>query len=256
MYAHRVVTLIIFILLNITYAQSIPKYWQSVFKVNKLTKANWGSLIERPVGGTIEVAELYFYDSNFEVSKDCLFVKVPGNKFSGTLSIVNASVNEKCSHLKFNKNKRELLNGFYNISLSYRNEIFSVKYDTHTENIYFPNLDKRNKGLKFSSLKYEKVKNSSLKGKVCFQLDSQCKEIVNNCDMCPTSITPVFASNCPQPLKKYCSISTCGKVGGHACVRGRKSSGFTGDYCINDSPVAYCTPPARVVCINQELVCR
>ncbi len=92
-------------------------------------------------------------------------------------------------------------------------------------------------------------------GDTCQQLGSNCELVQNQCDYCPNGFHQIIDSNCPRQGTRKCGLKNCGQRGELACPRGRKFSGYTGDYCIADSPLGICDKGLRVHCMDKQLIC-
>lgn len=91
----------------------------------------------------------------------------------------------------------------------------------------------------------------------CYKVNNECETIQENiCDLCLSSFYPVVSSNCRRKRSFMCGENKCGQINEPACIRGFKAVELELDYCMNDSPVAYCRDGLRVMCVNNLLICR
>lgn len=229
-----------------------------------------GEPIRSPLGATVLLAEVILLNRKFQRTKDCLIFKVPSPTQKGILTLHNVHPADSCEPPLEENTKILELKNLYNIAFEYSagtlviiNEkeryifpFYNYKFDKKKNLLETSVSNKKVPGVAVSyviSQKFENLKNND----ICFDVNDKCEEVVaDKCDYCPGAILPVIASNCESKVRRYCSNALCGTKGQPACLRGRKASGYTGPYCINDSPLGYCEKPLRVICYNNELVCR
>jgi len=253
-----------------TFWSELEYRWSSVKSIKVSDYVTAGEPVRNPVGVSIPLASTIILNRDFHHSKDCLIYKTPSKSAQGELKLVNISPDESCEKVLTGHAPVLIVSNLYNLAIKLEDRSMTIVNDKTQFKIKFFNmLQKRNKsiletsasntlipGLKISTIITKK--SQSLKsGDLCFDVDDKCNDVLENrCDQCPGGIVPVIASSCKSKVRKYCLSGSCGKSGGPACIRGFKTTGYTGPYCINDSPVAYCVKPYRVICINEELVCR
>ena len=250
--------------------QSLKMRWISGVDIISNEKIKQDELIDEPRGTLIRVFELIFLDKNFLLHKDCVVYKVPRKGETGELSVIALKYRDKCDDRLFDKKIFEIEN-IYN---------FSYKLDL---NNLFLNIDEnkfqfklKNKILSYDYQLFDTSKNKSeepgvlisffdskesgykLKNDdICFDTNDKCEQMMPDlCHLCPDRVIPVISNKCQNKTRKYCSMKNCGIPGGPACIRGLKGSAYLGDYCIADSPIAYCLKPSRVICVEGELLCR
>jgi len=144
----------------------------------------------------------------------------------------------------------------YNFSFNLKKNVLILNIDQHKEKIKMLNFYNQDISL-LSFLKDPGVQIPDYT--ICSDVSNHCaSKTINNCDSCSAGVSyQVVASNCSfGSLRRYCGKKICGKKDAPACYRGRAASGYTGPFCISDSPIAFCEKPLRVICLNDELYCR
>ena len=102
-------------------------------------------------------------------------------------------------------------------------------------------------------------------GEICFQQNSDCQIIKDQCFLCEGGITPIFDFTCRLfPFKYICSdISSgiCGADRTSACIRGLRVSGYLdlilqGNFNFVDQiNLGFCQQNKKMVLENNQLVC-
>lgn len=270
----QIAIILIFIWAPKVYAQTefwqlVEKRWLAGSEINFSEYVEMGEEIRNPPGATIPLIEVKLKGRNFSTLRDCLVYQVPALGKSGTLQLISLPPKKSCQDMILIESRKLAQTNCYNLAFKFGGRNLKVLQDTKSYVLEFFNL-KNNTSKKIfdtsaSTTKVPGVEISFIDelgeslpdGEICFDVDDSCKETVKNkCDECKLGSFPIIASGCSTKVRRYCGVKNCGLSGGPACIRGFISTGYTGPYCINDSPVAYCTPPARVVCLNEELLCR
>lgn len=260
--------MVLYPLQSFSFWPGVESRWLSVEEIKFSEYYEAGEPIRNPAGATIVLAELILLNQDFDYTKDCLIYTVPANKNPGELKIINIRYWENCRDHLFST-KAIAKTKVYNLALELKGRDLLINEDLKKFKLTFFNmvLEKNHKIFETSASKTlvsgvqisfvddagDKLKNDEL----CYDVDDKCREILRNqCQRCPGGVYPVMASNCARKVRKYCGNKACGIKGNPACIRGYKATNYSGPYCINDSPLAYCIQPARVMCINGELICR
>jgi len=244
--------------------------WMSVQRIEFSEYVKNEEPIKNPAGATIVLARLILLNENFSYEKDCLVYSVPSKQTNGKLSIINIGYEKKCEdYILTNKSQLYEFDNIYNLAISYKKRDLILDVDMKKYHFKFFNyLDTKKPQLLDTSATLTQIpgvqisfvtpsSNSFLKnGEICFDVDDRCKVLKDECFRCSGAVYPAIASNCKEQVRRYCGDSQCGIKGAPACIRGFSASGYTGPFCINDSPIGYCEKPLRVICIDNELICR
>ena len=210
------------------------------------------SPIIEPRGLTQHIITLYHLDSQFKQVKDCILYSIPKKYHPGEVIVTTVAKNESCQQSIIKKPIYENKNVF-NFAFSTAPKQVTLFIDDVELEIKLQNT---NETTKISLIKTQKNNFIYEEKTLCLDVNDQCQEIVNrNCQLCPTGSYQVIASNCKTKMRKYCGTKACGGLDEPACLRGWKASGYRGDYCNADSPIAYCKKPYRVFCLDGELFC-
>lgn len=233
--------------------------------------------ILKPKGTWQAILEVSFIDKDFNQARDCVLYRVPSNEKEGELKIIPNRDARPCKEL-VGDDEYISLQGIINFGFEFNHsteskENLTLKIDTHRLKYNFLNLDlkKYDESILSSSAKVTKFKGALITsdisyslekeyhkdGKVCFDVNDECKIIIeDSCDLCETSSFKTVSSACPTKYRRVCGRDICGTKGQAACLRGYLASGLDpSSYCINDSPVGICQKGLRVICENGTLIC-
>jgi hypothetical protein len=200
---------------------------------------------------------LYFYHTEQSLLKVIENVQTSCQQAALQEGIVTY-VSKLSYKLMLQKLKISFFSDAQEIKLEYN--LYNVQPDKDRNfQIFESNLGKKNEsGLYLRSM----VENQGSKqiqklnlGDKCFELNPNCEVVQSQCHLCPSGFHQIIDSNCPQKGTRICGLKSCGQRGELACPRGRKFSGYTGDYCIPDSPLGICDKELRVHCMDKQLVC-
>ena len=271
MYGCKIV-LFFFVILSSVYAydiQGIKFRWMSAYEVRLNSHYLEGDPIKEPADTFQVIAEVDYLDRNFGQHTDWLIYRVPGKKDSGQLKILMKPPQKKCKDLILAQSKKTLENifnfaitkekGKLNLFIDQRkiqfllmNEVLSRNYKLNSHAFSQTTIP----GIAISFFK-SKAGHYLKDGDICFNTDDQCQTIQEDiCHLCPTRVLEVVGNNCQRSYKKYCRNMVCGTKGAPACIRGWKTTGMQGHYCVPGSPLGYCKKPLRVFCEDGELICR
>jgi hypothetical protein len=236
-------------------------------KLNKKLKLN--DVIKEPAGTKQVLAEVIYLNQDFLAQRDCLIFDIPLKKEPGSLYVTKLKGDELCRFELYSKANYKL-NGIYNMGLNLSKKRFQITIDTKIININLLNKDQgsrfqlgdhsgsrdRISGLKVSLAPSNGAISPLNDGTICYEVDDNCKVIKDlNCNLCRNGTYLVKASQCGTKLRQVCGSSKCGTKGSPACMRGVVASGYTGNYCIPDSPIGLCYKGLRVFCENGALIC-
>lgn len=223
-----------------SFAQSdFGKYkdrWSSVFKIEEKHKS-----------GKVFYT-LYLYDQNFKVIKECVQYK------KQNIYIEEMNKRDVCGESL--KSPEKIIHDVFNfeVKLNEKDKVLIINKDSKSERIKLLALNSDSFKVSFAPPSL----NSHLlgSGEICFDVGNDCSvKIDKNCSLCEYGVYEVIASSCKNALRLYCGKASCGTKGAPACIRGYRSTNYSGAYCINDSPIAFCRGKSRVVCIEGELRC-
>lgn len=255
---------------DITSVEQIQIRWSSVF--NKEVNKNFLTRdpITAPNGARVVLARVDLLTKNFKKISDCLIYQIPGTNTTGELFFIQSKIDKTCEEQTFAK------------PYFVQKEIFNLKLEERMTSLRMF-IDQQKISFNFYNIINSKINNDSAEhqfkvpGVLVSFIDSPnsqkilnefevCSEVPSNecsektkdlCHLCPGGNSyQVVASDCSKSLRKYCGHKECGVIGSPACLRGRRSSGYKGTFCITDSPMGFCEKPSRVVCLNNELYCR
>jgi hypothetical protein len=244
--------------------------WSSVYSFEMNDHYLTSEAIKKPAGTRVVLGSFKFLTTDFKTLKDCLIYQIPTKEVPGKLYVMASLHKEDCRETTFKKSileSREI----YNLSFSYRKSEVKLNVDKKTHSFIFFNVinnTKENKtnaygftipGVEISFIDTYEVKTRLQEFEVCSNIAKSCgeKPSENLCHLCPGLGTyQVYASDCKKSIRSYCGIKKCGERNSPACIRGRSASGYKGPFCITDSPLGFCRKPFRVLCINNELLCR
>lgn len=278
MYVHKVIYILrlLAVLCSFTsvgvqasFLESTHKRWISTFKIKVNPHFTAGVPIKNPKGTIQPVMEIFYFDRDFKIHKDCLLYYVPGEKSDGELKVVPASLNEVCREKVLEPSKISIKN-IFNFGFKLKKFSLTLLIDTKAFNYNLYNLrneepyvlyDNSKTKNKFPGLfiSFEKKKNGHelVDGDKCFDVGDKCEVTQKNiCNLCPGSVTEVINDRCPGTYTRYCKNTTCGAKAQVACIRGVKASSYRGPVCIPGSPIGFCQKPYKVFCENGELICR
>lgn len=230
---------------------NLAKRWvglQSIENIN--SKISQGKPIVMPKGTIQYLFTVAFFDRGFNLNYDCIYYKVPFDGEKGIFFVTKNYTDIRCMEYSdydssFIQHKVKLLS--FEVDKG-------VIIDTGKEKISFLKLP-----LKVASNVSEvmlKPRRKLENGEICEEVDDECNVKKSQCNQCKNGFYPVIKSACQKKYTKRCGPSNCGNSGWPACIRGYVASKYKLDYCINDSPLAFCRPGLKVLCIDGELVCR
>lgn len=227
----------------------------SVFKVSGINEAIVGkSSFELAPGSWHSAMRLSARVNGFEVVDYCLLVKVPYELDPGQIKFVKAHEAQKpCSEYLFEKPVSEIRD-FYNLLVEYDKAKLVIKLDK--ENHVYEFLNLANMSLRYSVSASAALPAQALlkEGHVCYQVNDDCTSSEDRCSQCEGGSYLVKNSACATAYSKVCGVDECGQKNRPACIRGHMASGVM-DYCIQDSPVGFCSGDNRVACVNGLLTC-
>jgi hypothetical protein len=227
--------------------------------------------IATPKGTYQSIFEIEFIDANFNESYDCIQFYVPKDESDGELIIVPNPKHENCNKLITNSGYARIPD-IRNFGYEINKGILKLKVDEFRFYYKFLNFDKSSTLKLLSSsipsklvagvliaskVSYSKSKNILQDGSSCFKIDDECNEIQKNeCSQCTGGYYEVISSKCGTKRNRVCGVNRCGEKNKTACLRGYLASGIDPEnYCIADSPLGFCNPGFKVVCINNVLMC-
>lgn len=276
MYGRTVVFLILFMIGPVAISapknfEEIQVRWSSAYKKeinsNYLTK----DPITAPKGARVVLAQIDLLTKKFKSITDCLVYQIPSPGKPGELFFIESKVDKNCEEQKFASSYFSYPN-IFNLKLEETNSKIKIYIDRFNLNFNFYNILNQNlesesadfqfkiPGVLVSFIESSAGKNILNEFQVCSEVPSDKCSLKSKdlCHLCPSGKSyHVIASDCPgNSIRSYCGHKECGVKGSPACIRGRVSSGYKGTYCITDSPMGFCSSPARVVCLNNELYCR
>ena len=255
---------------NVGSFEDLQVRWSSVFDKRMDQKFLTADPITEPKGARVVIGELDLLTKDFRSITDCLVYVVPSKSKPGKLLVIQKNSKLDCDDRKFAKPHFEF-EEIYNLKIEEKQQSMRVFIDRFQVNFNFFNIinsqisnDKvefqtKIPGVFISFLDAPAAKSPLSEFSVCSDVpDDTCQEATNNlCHLCPSGNTyKVVASNCKKSLRTYCGYKECGLPNTPACIRGRAATGYSGPFCITDSPMAFCKKPSRVVCLNNELFCR
>lgn len=244
----------------------IYERWVSVVGIKKINpELQLSGSIKKPEGTWQALLEVYYLDSNFLKLKDCLSYYVPLGKDPGILKVQTVRLNQNCENVLLEAGDATE-KGIYNLAIKLSNSAESkyhlrIKMDKTEYDFIFPNMNVGNhfSGIQVgvpSTMTSSRIPNLR-DGMICFDVDNECSvKMEYRCNQCINSSYQVIASNCSTAYRQVCGPDNCGGKNQPACIRGRKSTGFELDYCINDSPVGFCNKGLRVMCFDKVLICQ
>lgn len=211
--------------------------------------------IKAPPGTWQAALRLSAYANMFERVDYCLLVKIPYKLEPGKIKFVRSKTLEKtCSEQLFAPQDSAEVE-FYNLYIDYNQNELVLKVDQHVHRYKFSNMSQGSLLVSNDNGATSSGAVSLLKdGEVCRQVNSDCASGVDRCDDCENGSYYIKDNSCAQAYTKICGVDNCGKKGEPACVRGQVSTGVK-DYCIQDSPVGFCSGKNRVACVNGKLIC-
>jgi hypothetical protein len=244
--------------------------WISSYQIDLNKNLKFDDVIQQPAGTKQVIAEVYYLNHNFLSQKDCLIYEIPLKKKPGTLSLVKlATTNEKCQSQLFSK-PLYMMKDVFNLGVELTTNLLKMSINSNVVKIKLLNKNQKGSfklgdhfaandnipGLKVS-LAFDDTGSTLLAdGVICHDIDDSCNiKLDLNCDLCQNSSYTVKASQCERELRTVCGQQKCGIKGAPACLRGAKASGYTGNYCISDSPIGICYKGLRVFCENGSLIC-
>jgi hypothetical protein len=177
---------------------------------------------------------------------------VPGAGEQAKLKVLTAMPEKSCKESLYQKAYIELKgieNFFFDINEK------KLTFNIDRVDYHFPFLNSKIPMLNTIALSHGKYRKEIEEPESCYEVDANCKVVKNNCDQCPNGFFEIIDSNCPGGGTRYCGSQLCGVKGDYACYRGKRYSGYTLDYCVNDSPVGFCNKLYRIRCLGKKLIC-
>ncbi len=253
-----VLSIVLYLFSLNTFATSesiIEDRWRGALFIQANKNFKQDILVKEPRGTRQHILSVTYLDKGFNKVKDCLVYDVPKKREASTLSIITVISKESCVDNLFSKVSFKW-DQIFNFTYSINDTKLELKMDDIVKIFNLYNLTLRSKGMLISFV--DSDDGEVLKsGDICFDVSDKCNVLMpDQCILCPGGIQPAIASSCQSKTRKYCSDKVCGTRGELACVRGFVASGYQGDYCLNDSPIGYCSGRLRVVCIDGVLRCR
>ncbi|MCO4752958.1 MAG: hypothetical protein KC478_00680 [Bacteriovoracaceae bacterium] len=192
--------------------------------------------------------------NNFKTIDYCLLVKTPYEVEPGELKFVQAASDTKCSEYFFSPAIAQALS-FYNLKINYADYALSLRLDKKSYDYKFKNIQSKALEISLGSLEYQGTPDRVLAdGVICKKVEDDCSVSLDQCNLCENGHYYVKNGHCSSSYSKVCGIDNCGAKGEPACIRGEVATGVK-DYCIQDSPVGFCSGSARVACVNKLLIC-
>lgn len=226
----------------------------SVYQVGEINPAvinNEG--LDLPPGVWSPAARFSVLANDFERIDYCLVLKAPFKLEPGQLKFVAAG-EQSCGERLF----AEPLAGpksFYNISARLEEAKFTLRVDQEKRVYRFVNMEDGDvriaPDVESQTLSPAKLLRD---GEACFTVADDCSATEDRCGRCEGGSYYIKNSACQSAYSKVCGRDTCGQKGAYACIRGHVSTGVK-DYCIQDSPVGFCSGNNRVGCVNGTLIC-
>lgn len=240
MHARIIVLLLLFT--SVASASLLPKRWDHAVDVKLMDIALGEKIIvkEKSLIGVI-----FYLGKDFSILKDCLFVNE-----KKVFSYKTVEIKKNCKEVI--EAKGAILSSFYNMNIERKLNAVLFHLDKDTWSINIKNEDES------FDITYASAIGSRLNNhEVCHNINDSCQESGPNiCLACKSGHTNIINSNCINKFSKVCGTFTCGKKDSYVCIRGRRGSEYSGDYCINDSPLGFCEKPLRVLCVDGKLICR
>ena len=233
------------------FEEKILHRWKGILNVQKNSKINESVPIEEPAGISVMVMEVILNAKNFRPIKDCVLYVIPKSGETGTLYIHQAKITDSCEsfHLNFETLKKE---NIYNFGYEIKKKELKLFIDSVVLKIPL----NKSEMLEVSTVEVDsqfKFQNEDY----CYQVDDQCRVVKHNhCEYCPKSYLNVIETNCKTDYSKICVDHGCGKKNQPACIRGWMATNYQLNYCLPDSPIAFCRPGLRVICEAERLVCK
>jgi hypothetical protein len=242
------------------------KRWFATYRVEKIND-NYESLddINEPKGTIQPLLRIHYYQSDFESVSDCLFYRVSTLK-DGEITIVQNPLNLNCKQLLLKKPYAKKSN-IQNFGITITENILELHVDKEKIVYKLFNISKgraekllspSSKTSMIFAANVQSITNSSTlkNGDLCKQVKDDCTVALDTCSRCNGSSYYLINSKCTTGYSRVCGVDHCGQKNEAACIRGVATSGIDMDfYCVNDSPVGFCSDDLRVVCINGALYC-
>ncbi len=233
------------------FSKELSRRWADIREVRANQMLVRGRSISEPKGADIQIMEVYLNGANFKPIKDCVLFRIPSEKEAGLIYLHQVQTSQSCEEYILNTEtfkKEEVYN--FGFNLDKRELVLLVD----SQKLNFKIKDNKNFMVSTSKL------NSNLElknGDFCYRIDDKCDVIQkNNCDACPKSVLNIVENNCFNDYSKVCSDKSCGEKDQPACIRGRASTDYKLNYCIPDSPIAFCREGLRVFCEEDRLICK
>ena len=263
MHVFKIILLFLFSL-NL-YANNLERHLLSTFEIEKLIQKELSSdILNLPPGTHHSLLKFKTYDLNFNQKMFCLNIRVSEKLEPGELYLV--SVNGDCEETLMTKHKL-WKSPYYNFEISLEGNKFYLLLDNKKIKFNIINNKELRKS-KFSShipqnsfgaieIGLSQGGDAFIKiedGEICKQVNDSCEIVFDKCDQCIGGSYYFKNSLCTKAYSKVCGVNNCGVRGEVACLRGSVSTGLK-DYCIQDSPIGFCSDGSRVACVNETLIC-
>lgn len=267
--------MIIFLLLQMLYVSAdSPRKWENAKSiVDRHEFYQNGEAILKPKDSWQTIFALTFLDSSFQLSKDCVYFRVPGEE-AGKIKIKTLPASKDCSSEILSAGDIEYTN-VSNFSFSTTSESVLMdftrdgKKEKWSANILL-DWKKPESKLLLSSADYKSPRfvylasstgaNAPLTtlkaGSVCHDITADCQErSPSRCHSCDQGWHEIPNGCSVGP--KVCGPADCGGKDQPACRRGmnwqRKESDFD---CRMDSSFAWCNKGRVVFCDGDKAYCR
>lgn len=227
----------------------------SVYKVSEINGNFVGAEKIMAAPGTWSSAlRLHTRVNDFQRLDYCLLVKAPYRLEPGELKFVIAeSFAKECSEYLFSKPASRTVK-FYNLSIAPGADELRIKADDREFQYRFINQSGWSLQISTPAEEGKRERRFLKEGEFCFKVANDCSVSADQCDLCEGGSYYVKNNSCLSAYSKVCGQDKCGLKGEPACIRGQVSTGVK-DYCIQDSPVGFCSGNARVACVNGLLIC-
>ena len=267
--------MIFLLLLQVLFASAdSPQKWENTKSiVERHEFYNNGEVILKPKDSWQTLFALTFLDSAFQISKDCVYYRVPGDE-PGRIKIKSLPARQDCATEVLTPGDLEILN-VTNLSFVTSNSSVVMEFTQEgRKEKWMANVlldwKKPEAKLLLSSSDYKSPRFVYLapasgpevslapmkRGTVCHDISIDCQEkSPSRCDSCDQGWHEI-PNGCVVGLK-VCGPSDCGGKDQPACRRGmewqRKESEFD---CRMDSSFAWCNKGRSVFCDGNKAYCR
>lgn len=230
-------------------------------------------VISKPQNSWQVLFALTFIDSNFILSKDCVYYRVPGDEL-GKLKIKSVPFEAECNSQILSAGDVEL-DQVTNVSLFTEENALKLSFKQNNKNESWTlstvsDWKKPEPKLLLSSADYKSppmiyLASGSAVGKkpigiqdgiLCHNIASDCQELSSStCKNCDHGWVEIPNGCSVGP--KVCGVSLCGSKDQPACRRGTQwqRKGETYD-CRSDTSFAWCSGNLTIVCDGDKAYCR